>query len=87
VGVFQRLRASYQGSIARSERQLRDLLAVHPTEEKAQLEWVRRHLLTVEKSAIQGAVTSGILGEEVAAGLSAELDRVLADLGRADGRG
>lgn len=87
VGVFQRLRASYQGAIARSERQLRDLLATHPTEERAQLEWVRRHLLVVEKSAIQSAVTSGILGEEVAAGLSAEVDRALAELGRGDGGG
>ena len=86
VGVFQRLRASYQGAIARSERQLRDLLATHPKEERAQLEWVRRHLLTVEKGALQSAVTSGILDEEVAAGLSGEVDRMLAEIGRSDGR-
>jgi CPA1 family monovalent cation:H+ antiporter len=86
VGVFQRLRASYQGSVARSERQLRELLAAHPGEERAQLQWVRRHLLTVEKGALQGAVTSGILGEPVAAGLAEEVDRALSELDRVDGR-
>jgi monovalent cation:H+ antiporter, CPA1 family len=83
IGVFQRLRASYQGAVARSERQLRDLMALHPAEERAQLDWVRRHLLVVEKGAIQGAATSGILSDEVALDLSTDLDRALSEPGSA----
>jgi hypothetical protein len=58
-------------------------MALHPVEERAQLDWVRRHLLVVEKGAIQGAATSGILAEEVAAELSADLDRALSEPGSA----
>jgi CPA1 family monovalent cation:H+ antiporter len=86
LGVFQRLRASYQGAVARSERQLRDLMAAHPDEGRAQLGWLRRHLLIVEKGAIQGAATSGILAEEVAADLSADLDRALSEMHSGEGK-
>jgi CPA1 family monovalent cation:H+ antiporter len=86
LGVFQRLRAAYQGAVARSERQLRDLMAAHPAEARAQLGWVRRHLLIVEKGAIQGAATSGILADEVAADLAADVDRALSELGSGEGK-
>ena len=46
-----------------------------------QLDELRRRLLTVEKSAIQDATTSGILSEEGAADLTARIDRDMADLG------
>jgi CPA1 family monovalent cation:H+ antiporter len=79
LGVFQRMRASYQAVIARSERELRELLAVHSSEEARHTQSVRRHLLAVEKSAVRDAVNSGILSEEVAGELSAGIDRALAD--------
>jgi CPA1 family monovalent cation:H+ antiporter len=80
-GVFQRLRAAYQGAIARAERQLRDLLFVHAEEEAQQVQGVRRRLLTVERSALRDAGNAGILSEETAGELSAEIDRELAELG------
>jgi CPA1 family monovalent cation:H+ antiporter len=80
-GLFQRLRAAYQGVIARSERQLRDLLVAHSAEEERQTRNVRRRLLAVEKSAIQDATASGILSDEAAADLIARIDRDTAELG------
>jgi CPA1 family monovalent cation:H+ antiporter len=80
-GVFQRLRAAYQGAIARAERQLRDLLFVHADEEAQQVQGVRRRLLTVERSALRDAGNAGILSEETAGELAAEIDRELAELG------
>jgi CPA1 family monovalent cation:H+ antiporter len=87
LGVFQRMRAAYQGVIARSERQLRDLLEIHAEEEARQTQAVRRRLLAVEKSAVRDAVNSGILSEEVAAELAAEIDRAISDLGPSAERG
>jgi CPA1 family monovalent cation:H+ antiporter len=84
-GVFQRMRAGYQGSIARSEKELRDLLFLHSAEEARHLEAVQRRLMAVEKSALKDAGNAGILSEEVVAELSAELDKRLAELGRAEG--
>jgi CPA1 family monovalent cation:H+ antiporter len=80
-GLFQRMRASYQGTIARSERRLRDLLVAHSSEETRQARTVRRRLLTVEKSAIQDAITAGILSEEGAAELTSRIDGEIAELG------
>lgn len=80
LGVFQRLRAAYQGTIARSEKQLRDLVALHADEEARQTQAVRRQLLSVEKEALRRAVNSGMLGEDVSAALVVEIDRALADL-------
>ncbi|HSB61070.1 MAG TPA: sodium:proton antiporter, partial [Vicinamibacteria bacterium] len=80
LGVFQRLRAAYQGVIARSEKQIRDLVALDAGEEGRQTQAVRRQLLTVEKEALRRAVNSGMLGEEVSAELVVEIDRTLADL-------
>jgi CPA1 family monovalent cation:H+ antiporter len=80
-GLFQRMRAAYQGIIAGSERRLRDLLVAHSSEEQRQTRTVRRRLLTVEKSAIQDATTAGILSDEGAAELTARIDRDLAELG------
>jgi len=81
VGLFQRLRAAYQGVIARSERTVRDLLVAHSAEEERQARNVRRRLLAVEKSAVQDAVTSGILSDEAAAELTVRIDRDMAELG------
>jgi monovalent cation:H+ antiporter, CPA1 family len=77
LGVFQRMRAAYQGVIARSERGLQDMLAIHAREEVRYSETVRRHLLAVEKSALRDAVASGIVSEETAAELSAGIDKQL----------
>jgi len=85
LGVFQRLRAAYQGVIARSEKQLRDLVAVNADEEVRQTQAVRRQLLAIEKEALRRAVNSGMLGEEVSAELAGEIDRALSDL--TDARG
>ncbi len=79
-GLFQRLRAAYQGMIARSERALRDLLVAHSAEEEKQARNVRRRLLAVEKSAIQDAVASGILSDEAAAELTVRIDRDMSEL-------
>jgi CPA1 family monovalent cation:H+ antiporter len=80
-GLFQRLRAAYQGSIARAERELRELLFAHAEEEAHQVQAVRRRLLTVERSALRDAGNAGILSEESAAELAAEIDKELAELG------
>jgi len=82
LGLFQRMRAASQGVIARSERQIQDILAIHSREETRYTHAVRRHVLTVEKSAIHDAAKSGILGEEAASELTAEIDKQLAELGR-----
>jgi CPA1 family monovalent cation:H+ antiporter len=82
-GIFQRMRARSQGVIARSERQLQDILAFHAREEERYTSTVERRVLTVEKSAIREALGSGILGEEVAAELTADIDRRLAAVGQA----
>jgi CPA1 family monovalent cation:H+ antiporter len=79
-GVFQRMRAAYQGVIARSERQLQDLLVAHSGEEQRQTRAVRRRLLAVEKSAIQDAIGSGILSDEGGAALTTRIDESLAEL-------
>jgi CPA1 family monovalent cation:H+ antiporter len=84
LGVFQRLRASYQGVVARSETQLRSLLVIHAGEGARQAEIVRRQLLVVEKSALRDAANSGMLGEEVANELAAEIDRAVAEPGPAE---
>jgi CPA1 family monovalent cation:H+ antiporter len=80
-GLFQRLRAAYQGTIARTERELRELLFVHAEEEANQVQAVRRRLLTVERGALRDAGNAGILSEEAAAELAAEIDRELDELG------
>jgi CPA1 family monovalent cation:H+ antiporter len=79
-GIFQRMRARSQGAIARSERQLQDILAIHAREEERYTRTVQRHVLTVEKSAIKDALGSGILSEEVAAELTTDIDRRLAEV-------
>jgi hypothetical protein len=86
-GVFQRLRAAYQGVIARSERQLRDLLVIHAGEGARQAEMVRRQLLVVEKSALRDAANSGMLSEEIATELAAEIDRAVVEPGPGEQRG
>ena len=80
LGVFQRMRAAYQGVIARSERRLQDMLAIHGREETRYSESVRRHLLAVEKSALRDAVASGIVSEEVVSEVGAGIDKQLASL-------
>jgi CPA1 family monovalent cation:H+ antiporter len=79
LGTFQRMRAAYQGAIARSERQLRDLVAHTPAEDSEHLGAVRRRLLEVEKAALQDAAGSGMIAEDVAHELVEELDRALVD--------
>ena len=68
--------------IAQSERQLRDLLVAHSSEEERQTRTVRRRLLTVEKSAIQDATS---VRHPLRGGrrpqLTARIDRDMADLG------
>jgi CPA1 family monovalent cation:H+ antiporter len=81
LGVFQRLRAGYQRTIARSEKRLRDLVTVHTGEEARQTQAVRRQLLAVEREALRRAANSGMLGEEVAAGVTLDVDRAIANLG------
>ena len=79
LGTFQRMRAAYQGVIARSERQLRDLVARTPEGDSEHLGAVRRRLLEVEKAALQDAAGSGMIAEDVAEELVEELDRALTD--------
>jgi CPA1 family monovalent cation:H+ antiporter len=79
LGTFQRMRAAYQGAIARSERQLRDLVERTPAEDSEHLAAVRRRLLEVEKAALQDAAGSGMIAEDVAHELVEELDRALTD--------
>jgi CPA1 family monovalent cation:H+ antiporter len=86
MGVFQRMRAGYQGVIARSERHLQDLLVAHSGEEQRQTRAVRRRLLAVEKSAIQDAVGSGILSDEGAVALTTRIDESLAELSASEER-
>jgi CPA1 family monovalent cation:H+ antiporter len=77
LGTFQRMRAAYQGQIARSERQLRDLVVHTHGEDSAHLAAVRRRLLEIEKGALQDAVGSGMIAEDVAEELVAEVDKEL----------
>ena len=85
LGVFQRLRAAYQGQVARSEKQLRDLVTVHADEEARQTQAVRRQLLAVEREALRRAVNSGMLAEDVAAALAADIDRALSEIAHGKG--
>lgn len=77
LGLFQRMRASYQGTVARSERELRELVAHSDAEDSEHLAAVRRRLLEVEKAALQDAVGSGMIAEDVGEELVAELDKEL----------
>jgi CPA1 family monovalent cation:H+ antiporter len=77
LGTFQRMRAGYQGAIARSERELRDLVGHSRGEDSEHLMAVRRRLLEVEKAALQDALGSGMIAEDVAEELVAEVDRAL----------
>ena len=79
LGTFQRMRASYQGAIARSERELRDLVARTPAEDSEHIGAVRRRLLEIEKAALQDAAGSGMIAEDVAEELVEEVDKALAD--------
>jgi CPA1 family monovalent cation:H+ antiporter len=79
LGAFQRMRASYQGAIARSERELRDLVEHARGEGSPHIATVRRRLLEIEKGALQDAVGSGMIAEDVADELMAEVDKALAD--------
>jgi len=85
LGVFQTMRAAYQGVIARCERHLRDILSVHSREEARHTRAVRRRLLALEKSAIGDAVSAGILSEAVASALMLEIDRALLGSAETDG--
>ena len=78
LGTFQRMRAAYQGSIARSERELRDLVTHSRGEDSEHMVAVRRRLLEVEKAALQDAIGSGMISEDVAEELVSEVDRALA---------
>jgi CPA1 family monovalent cation:H+ antiporter len=79
LGAFQRMRAAYQGTIARSERQLRDLIPITVAEDSEHLMAVRTRLMEIEKAALQDAAGSGMIAEDVAHELVEELDRALAD--------
>jgi CPA1 family monovalent cation:H+ antiporter len=79
LGVF-RLRASYQGVVARSERAIRELLILNSGEEARHDRTVRRRLLVVEKAALREAVDSGLLGADVGEELLQRADAALAEL-------
>jgi len=79
LGTFQRMRAAYQGAIARSERQLRDLVPFAAAEDSEHLMAVRTRLMEIEKAALQDAAGSGMIAEDVADELVEELDKALAD--------
>lgn len=79
LGTFQRMRAAYQGAIARSERQLRDLIPRTAAEDSEHLMAVRVRLTEIEKAALQDAAGSGMIAEDVAHELVEELDRLLVD--------
>jgi CPA1 family monovalent cation:H+ antiporter len=78
--TFQRLRAGYQAHIADAERAMRDLLAVDDEQEPRHSAWVKRHLATVEKSALAEAVGSGLVDEESVREIQEKLDEQLAAL-------
>ncbi len=80
LGVFQRLRAAYQGVAARSEREIRELLILNTREEERHSRSVRRRLLLVEKAALREAVGSGLLGPDVGDELLRRADAALAEL-------
>lgn len=80
LGVFQRLRASYQGVVARSERSIRELLILNSGEEARHDRVVRRRLLIVEKVALRESVDSGLLGADVGEELLQRVDAALAEL-------
>jgi CPA1 family monovalent cation:H+ antiporter len=80
AGVFQRLRASYQGVIARSERDIRDLLILDAPEEARHHRALRRRLLAVERAALREALDSGMLAEDGAGELIERIDKGVAAL-------
>ena len=79
LGTFQRMRAAYQGAIARSERSLRDLVPLTAAEDSDHIGAVRQRLLEIEKAALQDAAGSGMIAEDVAEDLVEELDRALTE--------
>jgi Na+:H+ antiporter len=83
--VFQRMRAAYQGTIARSEKEMRDLLVLHSTEAARHTQALARRLLAVEKSALQDAVNAGFVREEIVVELMARIDRDLGEEPREGG--
>ncbi len=71
---YDALRSEYQVTIAATERELRVMLEQHLTQGARALLAARRRLIDVERTAIAGARRGGLLPEDVAERLLADID-------------
>jgi CPA1 family monovalent cation:H+ antiporter len=84
--LYEELFASYQARIASSERELRDLYNQRTTylsntnEEQHDLDGLYRRLYLAEKGAVNGAISQGILPNDVAQSYLLELNEKLLSL-------
>jgi CPA1 family monovalent cation:H+ antiporter len=77
---YDALRSEYQVTIATTERELRVLLEQHLTQGARALLAARRRLIDVERTAIASARLSGLVPEDVAERLLADIDARLLKL-------
>lgn len=63
--AYERLRARYQVTVARAERELRRLGTENQVHMDAALAGIRKRLLQVEKAAVIGAIREGLVSQEI----------------------
>ncbi len=73
-GAYEHLRSDYQVNIARAERELRRLNEQHLAQSARSLIAVRLQLIDAERTALLGALRSGLIPEKTAASMLAQLD-------------
>ena len=78
----ERLRARYQVTIARAERELRTLGTENQAHMNAALAGIRLRVLQVEKAAVIGAIREGLVSQETAEESIAEINRDLVETER-----
>lgn len=64
--AYERMRARYQVTIARAERELRRLGTENQAHMDAALAGIRKRVLHVEKAAVIGAIREGLVSQEIA---------------------
>lgn len=80
--AFERLRARYQVTIARAERELRRLGTENQEHMDAALAGIRKRVLQVEKAAVISAIREGLVSQETAEESIAEINQDLVETER-----
>ncbi len=77
--AYERLRARYQVTIARAERELRRLGTENQAHMDVALTSIRKRVLQVEKAAVIGAIREGLVSQEIGEESLEEIDKGLVE--------